>query len=130
MAAGTTHTDFHVNLQYFSNEQIKFPATFAVISITGFTGSRAPVASRRGKHRWHPAPVLPPSIFRCLRETHVASHPHISSGIDACGNCTLNISERVVQQHFVVTDVNAGGRHAVVSTVKGRSQWMSRVGAP
>jgi hypothetical protein len=21
MAAGTTHTDFHVNLQYFSNEQ-------------------------------------------------------------------------------------------------------------
>jgi hypothetical protein len=39
MAARTTHTDFHVNLQYFSNEQIKFPATFAVISITGFTGS-------------------------------------------------------------------------------------------
>jgi hypothetical protein len=71
----------------------------AVISITGCTGSRAPVASRR-------------------------------SGIDACGNCTLNISERVVQQHFVVTDVNAGGRHAGVSTVKGRSQWMSRVGAP
>src|SRR5258707_1026318 len=31
------------------------------------------VASRRGTHRWHPAPVLPPSIFRCLRETHVAS---------------------------------------------------------
>jgi hypothetical protein len=56
--------------------------------------------------------------------------PHISSGIDACGNCTLNISERVVQQHFVVTDVNAGGRHAGVSTVKGRSQWMSRVGVP
>ena len=49
-------------------------------------------------------------------------HPHISSGIDAGGNCTLNISERVVQQHFVVTDVNAGGRHAGVSTVKGRSQ--------
>src|SRR5213593_1983787 len=46
---------------------------FAVISITGFTDSRAPVASRRGKHRWHPAPVLPPSIFRCFRETHVAS---------------------------------------------------------
>ena len=57
-------------------------------------------------------------------------HPHIKPGIDACGNCTLNISERVVQQHFVVTDVNAGGRHAGVSTVKGRSQWISRVGAP
>jgi hypothetical protein len=56
-------------------------------------------------------------------------HPHISSGIDACGNCTVNKSERVVQQHFVVTDVNAVGRHAGVSTVKGRSQWMSRVGA-
>src|SRR5882724_4513631 len=39
MAAGATHTDFHVNLQYFANEQIKFPATFAVISMTGFTGS-------------------------------------------------------------------------------------------
>jgi hypothetical protein len=26
--------------------------------------------------------------------------------------------------------VNADGRHAGVSTVKGRSQWMSRVGAP
>ena len=57
-------------------------------------------------------------------------HPDINSGIDACGNCTLTIAERVVQQHFVVTDVNAGGRHAGVSTVKGRSQWMSRVGAP
>src|SRR5260221_6328415 len=57
-------------------------------------------------------------------------HPHISPGIDACGNCTLNISERVVQQHFVVTDVNAGGRHAGKSAVKGRSQRMFRVGAP
>src|SRR2546422_4825199 len=57
-------------------------------------------------------------------------HPHISSGIDAGGNRTLHISERVVQQHFVVTDVNEGGRHAGVSTVKGRSQWISRVDAP
>src|SRR5258708_33008862 len=31
MTAGTTHSDFHVILQNFSNEQIKFPATFAVI---------------------------------------------------------------------------------------------------
>src|SRR5713226_4659389 len=38
-AAGATYTDFHVNLQYLSNEQIKFPATFAVISITGFATS-------------------------------------------------------------------------------------------
>src|SRR5258706_7208503 len=57
-------------------------------------------------------------------------HPHISPSIDACGNCTLDISERVVQQHFVVTDVNAGGRYAGVTTVEGRSQWMSRVGSP
>jgi hypothetical protein len=57
-------------------------------------------------------------------------HPHISSGIDARGNCALNISARVVQEHLVVTDVNAAGRNAGVSTVKGRSQWMSRVGAP
>src|SRR5690242_16890526 len=65
----------------------------------------------RGKAMWHP-------------------HPHIGSGIDARGNRTLDISERVVQQHFVVTDVNAGGRQAGVSTVKGRSQWLARVGAP
>jgi hypothetical protein len=36
MTAGATYTDSHVNLQYFSNEQIEFLATFAVISITGF----------------------------------------------------------------------------------------------
>ena len=57
-------------------------------------------------------------------------HPHISSGIDARGNCTVNISERVVQQHFVVSDVNAGARHAGESTAEGRSQWIFRVGAP
>ena len=55
-------------------------------------------------------------------------HPHISPGIDACGKRTLNKSERVVQQHFVVTNVNADGRHAGVATEKGRSQWMARVG--
>jgi hypothetical protein len=57
-------------------------------------------------------------------------HPHISPGIDARGNCTLNVSERVVQQDFVVTDVNAGGRYAGVSTVEGRCHWMIRLGAP
>jgi hypothetical protein len=34
MTAGSAHTDFHINLQYFSKEKIKFPATFVVISIT------------------------------------------------------------------------------------------------
>src|SRR5882762_5034714 len=58
------------------------------------------------------------------------AHPHISPGIDACGNCTLDISERVVQQHFVVTDVNADGWHPGKLTAEGRSQWMLRVGAP
>jgi len=56
-------------------------------------------------------------------------NPHIGTGVDACGSRTLDISERVVQQHFVVADVNACGRHAGVSTVKRRSQWLSRVGA-
>ena len=52
MSAGAAYTDFHVNLQYFSNEtSIEFPATFAVISIRHFTYSRAPSASRKGKHR-------------------------------------------------------------------------------
>src|SRR5882724_8393154 len=57
-------------------------------------------------------------------------HPHISSDIDARGCSTLNIFERVVQQYFVVTDVNAGSRHAGELTVEGRSQRLPRVGAP
>jgi hypothetical protein len=75
MAAGTTNTDFHVNLQYFSNEQIQFPATFAVISITGFTARvrlqplgkesadsvkrlccRLQSSAARGKPMWHAHP--------------------------------------------------------------------------
>ena len=64
-----------------------------------------------GKPMWHP-------------------HPDISARIDACRNSTLNISERVVQQHFVVTDINARRRHTGKSTVKGRSQRISRVGDP
>ena len=57
-------------------------------------------------------------------------HPHIDPGIDGRGDCTLNIPKRVVQQHFVVTDANADGRHAGVSTVEGRSQGMIRIGTP
>jgi len=66
-------------------------------------GCRLQSSDASGKPMWHP-------------------HPHISPGIDACGNCTLNISERVVQQHFVITDVNADRWHAGKSAVKGRSQ--------
>ncbi len=52
-------------------------------------------------------------------------HPHISSGIDGCGDRTLNIPKRVVQQHLVVADVNAEVEGMPrVSTVKGRSQWI------
>src|SRR5258708_26029877 len=57
-------------------------------------------------------------------------HPPSSSGIDDCGDCTLEIAERVVQQHFVVTDMNADGWHPGKLTAEGRSQWMLRVGAP
>jgi hypothetical protein len=64
---------------------VEFWATFAVISIAGFTGSRAPVASRRGKHRSHLARVLPPSVFRYFRETHVAS-PSIVAAVHALKN--------------------------------------------
>jgi hypothetical protein len=35
---------------------------------------------------------------------------------------------RIVQQHFVVTDMNADGWHPGKVTVEGRSQWMFRVG--
>ena len=46
-------------------------------------------------------------------------HPHIDPGIDACGDCALDISERIVQQHFVIADVNADRWHAGKSAVKG-----------
>jgi hypothetical protein len=58
------------------------------------------------------------------------SHPHIEPGIDPGGNGTLNIPERIIEQYFVVTDVNVDGRHAGKSSAEGRSQWMIRVGAP
>jgi hypothetical protein len=32
--------------------------------------------------------------------------------IDPGGNGTLNIPERIIEQHFVVTDVNVDGRYA------------------
>src|SRR5258706_2807994 len=74
-------------------------------------GCRLQSSDASGKPMWHP-------------------HPHISSGIDACGDCTLDISERVVQQDFVVTDVNADRWHAGKPAVERRSQWKFRVGAP
>src|SRR5258708_29939705 len=132
MTAHAAHTYFHVNLQSFSNEQrvlslrrpspsfqlgaFRTPVRFQPLGEKSTDGiqrlcRRLQSSDASGKPMWHP-------------------HPHISSGIDGCGNCALNISERVVQQHFVVADVNAGGRHAGVSTVEGRSQWLSRVGTP
>ena len=39
-------------------------------------------------------------------------HPNVDPGIDARGNGTLDKPERVVEQHLVVTDVDAGRRHA------------------
>jgi len=55
-------------------------------------------------------------------------HPHIKPGIDSCGNRTLNKAERVVQQHFVITDMNADGRHPGKLTLEWRSQWVSSIG--
>jgi hypothetical protein len=49
--------------------------------------------------------------------------------IDPGGNGTLNIPERIIEQYFVVTDVNVDGRYAGKSSVEGRSQGMIRVGA-
>src|SRR5258706_14062836 len=131
MAASAAHTYFHVNLQSFFKEQrvlslrrsspsfqlgaLRTPVRFQPLGEESTDGiqrlcCRLQSSDASGKPMWHP-------------------HPHISPGIDACGNCTLNMSERVVEQHCVATDVNAGGRHAGVSTVEGRSQRMFRVGA-
>ena len=51
----------------------------------------------------HPAPMLPPLASRRFRQIHVASSSYINPGIDARCDRTLNITERVVQQHLVVT---------------------------
>ena len=51
---------------------------------------RLQLSGAPGKPVWHP-------------------HPHIKPGIDACGNRTLSIAERVVKQHFVITDMNVTG---------------------
>ena len=56
-------------------------------------------------------------------------HPYINPDIDACGNCTLSIAERVVQQHFVIAQMDADGWDPGKLTVEWRSQWMFRVGA-
>src|SRR5258706_11149176 len=38
------------------------------------------------------------------------AHPHIKPGIDTSGNSALDVSSRVIEQHFVVAGVNANGR--------------------
>src|SRR5712671_4494301 len=132
MTARAAHTDFHVNLQSFSNDQrvlslrrsspsfqlgaFRTPVRFQPLGEKSSDGiqrlcCRLQSSDVCRKPMWHP-------------------HPHISSGVDACGNCALNVSERVVQEHFVVTDVNANGWHPGKLTVEWRSQRMSRVGTP
>src|SRR5258707_5545213 len=132
MAASAAHTYFHVNLQSFFKEQrvlslrrsppsfqlgaLRTPVRFQPLGEESTDGiqrlcCRLQSSDASGKPMWHP-------------------HPHISSGINSCSNCTLNKPERVIQQHFVVTDINASSRHAGESAEKGRSQWLFRVGAP
>ena len=56
-------------------------------------------------------------------------HPHLRSGIDPSSKGALNIPERIIEQYFVATDVNADRGHASKSAAERRSQWMFRVGA-
>jgi hypothetical protein len=49
------------------------------------------------------------------------THPHINPGIDACGNRTLGITERTVQQCFVFTDMNAEWWHPGKLTWQGEA---------
>src|SRR5712671_5955111 len=129
MTAHAAHTDFHVNLQSFSNEQrvlslrrpspsfqlgaFRTPVRFQPLGEKSTDGIQRLCCCFQSsdvcrKPMWHP-------------------HPHISSDINACSNRTLNKPERVIQQHFVVTDINACSRHAGKSAEKGRSQWLFRV---
>jgi hypothetical protein len=54
--------------------------------------------------------------------------PQIEPGIDSGSNGTVNISARIVEQYFVVTNVNAERRHAGKASLEGRSQRLSWVG--
>ena len=56
--------------------------------------------------------------------------PHIKPGIDAVGDGTLDITSRVIEQHFVVADVNADGRQPGKTSLERRREWIVGVGAP
>ena len=58
-----------------------------------------------------------------LADTHDKSmrhpYPHIKFGINTRANCPINIPARVIQENFVIADMNADGRHARKSTMQG-----------
>ncbi len=49
-------------------------------------------------------------------------HPDIKPGIGSGGNGTLDIAARIIEQDFVVADVNADGRQPGKLPVERRSQ--------
>src|SRR5258708_35791808 len=58
------------------------------------------------------------------------ARPHIKPGIDTAGYGALDVSSRVIEQHFVVADVNANGRQPGKTSLERRREWIVRVGVP
>jgi hypothetical protein len=56
--------------------------------------------------------------------------PHIKPSIDTMRHGALDVSSRVIEQHFVVADVNADGRQPGKASLERRRSWIVRVGAP
>jgi hypothetical protein len=56
------------------------------------------------------------------------SHPYVELCVDADRDGALYIAARVVEQHFVVSNVNADRRQAGQITVERRGQRIPRIG--
>ena len=54
--------------------------------------------------------------------------PDIESGIDASGDGALKVTARVVEQNFVIADMDAYRWQSSQVSVEWRGQWVLRVG--
>src|SRR5713101_8446739 len=56
------------------------------------------------------------------------SHPYVQRGVDTRRDGALHVAARVVEQHFVVSNVHADWRQAAQITVQRRRQRILRIG--
>ena len=94
----------------------------ALISRTGLAGAERAVVGLRARKA--------PTSSRAKAAGESVRHSHPTSKRTSTPTVTArSASDRVVQQHLVITDVNADRLHADKSTAKVRSPRMFRVRA-